>query len=42
MNLLYELRAHTPTLQEYWLLPEALPQRTPWRPGRPTPGYPSA
>ena len=27
MNLLYELRAHTPTLQEYWLLPEALPQR---------------
>ena len=27
MNLLYEARAHTPTLQEYWLLPEALPNR---------------
>ena len=27
MNLLYDLRAHTPTLQEYWLLPEALAQR---------------
>ena len=27
MNLLYDIRAHTPTLQEYWLLPEALAHR---------------
>ena len=27
MNLLYEIRAHLPTLQQYWLLPEALPNR---------------
>ena len=26
MNLLYDLRAHTPTLQEYWLLPEYVPE----------------
>ena len=27
MNLLYEIRADLPTLQRYWLLPEALPNR---------------
>jgi phospholipase/carboxylesterase len=27
MNLLYGIRAHLPTLQEYWFLPEALPNR---------------
>ena len=27
MNRLYEIRAYLPTLQRYWLLPEALPNR---------------
>ena len=27
LNLLYGIRAHTPTLQEYWLLPDAVAER---------------
>ena len=27
MNLLYDIRAYLPTLQSYWLLPEAMPNR---------------